>query len=118
MYFGIMCIPHNKRDSYQMTEVPPPPLPTCLHPHEGREGGDRWEGSVLTSDFQLALHLVLAQRVDSHAGVFAPVEGARLANVEGQHSLVVLHQVLGILADDHLVLHPDNLRLRLWEKSN
>jgi len=68
--------------------------------------------SPLTSDVQLALHFVRAQLVDRHAGVFASVEGARLANVEGQHSLVVPHQELGILTDDHLVLHPDNLRLR------
>lgn len=67
--------------------------------------------SLPTSDIQLALHLILAQFIDCHAGVFSSVKGARLANVEGQHSLVVLHQVLWILANDHLVLHPDDLRL-------
>lgn len=71
----------------------------------------RSAASVPTSDVQLALHLILAQLVDRHAGVFASVEGARLANVEGQHPLVVLHQVLWILANNHLVLHPDDLRL-------
>lgn len=65
-----------------------------------------------TSNVQLALHLISAQLVDGHAGVFAAVKGARPANVEGHHALVVLHQVLGVVADDHLVLHPHDLGLR------
>lgn len=67
--------------------------------------------SSVTSDIQLAFHLILAQLIDSHAGVFASIEGAWLTNIEGQHSLVILHQEFRIITDDHSVLHPDNLRL-------
>lgn len=64
-----------------------------------------------TSDLQFTLHLVLAQVVDGPAGVSAPIEQAGLTDVEGQDALFVLHQILGIPADDHVVLHPNDLWL-------
>lgn len=65
-----------------------------------------------TSDLQLAFHLVLAQVVDGPAGVSAPIEHARFADVQSQHALFVHHQVLGVVADDHVVLLPDDLGLK------
>ena len=91
-----------------LSQLPPPPsssVPSHLC----------CPSSALTSDIQLALHFILAQFIDSHAGVFASVEAARLPNVESQHSLVVLHNELGILTNDHSVLHPYNLWLRCRE---
>lgn len=64
-----------------------------------------------TSNLQLALHLVLPEIVDGPAGVPAPVKQARLADIQRQHALLVLHQILGVSADDHIVLHPNNLWL-------
>lgn len=64
-----------------------------------------------TSDLQLALHLVLSQLVDGPTRVAAAVKLTGLPDVERQHALFVLHQVLGVLADDHVVLHPDDFRL-------
>lgn len=64
-----------------------------------------------TSDLQLALHLVLPEVVDSSAGVSSTVEQTRLTDIQSQHALFVLHQVLWVLADDHVVLHPDDLWL-------
>lgn len=69
-----------------------------------------------TSDLQLALHLVLSQLVDGPTGVAAAVELTGLSDIECQHALFVLHQVLGVLADDHVVLHPDDFRLSGGEK--
>lgn len=76
-----------------------------------------WEGKLRrrTSNLQLALHLVLPEIVDGPAGVSAPVKQARLANIQSQHALVVLHQELGVLTDDHVVLHPNDLWLRNGE---
>lgn len=64
-----------------------------------------------TSDLQLALHLVFPKVVDGPAGVSAPIKQARLADIQSQHALFVLHQILGVLTDDHIVLHPDDLWL-------
>lgn len=64
-----------------------------------------------TSDLQPALHFVLAEVVYGPAGVSTAVEQARLADIQSQHPLFVLHQILGVLADDHVVLHPDDLWL-------
>lgn len=64
-----------------------------------------------TSDLQLALHLVFPEVVDGPAGVSAPIKQARLADIQSQHALFVLHQILGVLTDDHIVLHPDDLWL-------
>lgn len=88
-----------------MTKVPPVLSSVLLYPL-------RRLPSVLTSDIKCALHFIFAQFIDSHARVFPSIKGAGLSNVEGQNSLIVLHQVLGILPNNHLVLHPDNLRLR------
>lgn len=109
----IVCTPHMKRklilpSNYQRSPPPPSSLPlpsastlsSFLIP------------SVLTSDVQLALHFIGAELVDGHAGVSSSVKGAWLANVQGQHSLVVPHQELGILTDDNIVLPPGDLRLR------
>ena len=64
-----------------------------------------------TSNLQLALHLILTQIVDGPAGVSSPIKQARLANIQRQHALFVLHQILGVLTDDHIVLHPNDLWL-------
>lgn len=68
-------------------------------------------GGPPTSDLQPALHLVLAQLVDGPAGVATAVELTGLPDVERQYALFVLHQVLGVLTDDHVVLHPDDFWL-------
>lgn len=49
--------------------------------------------------------------VDGPAGVSAPIKQPRPADIQSQHALFVLHQILGVLTDDHTVLHPDDLRL-------
>lgn len=67
-----------------------------------------------TSNLQLALHLVLPEIIDGPAGVFPPIKHARLADVQSQHALVVLHQKLGVFTDDYIVLHPNDL----WLKHN
>ncbi len=64
-----------------------------------------------TSNLQLALHLILPEIVDGPAGVSAPVKQARLADIQSQHALFVLHQILGVFTDDHAVLHPNDLWL-------
>lgn len=65
----------------------------------------------VTSDLQLALHLILAEVIDSLACVLPSVEQAGLADVQSQDALVVLHEELGVAADYCLVLHPDDLGL-------
>lgn len=65
-----------------------------------------------TSHLQLALHLVLPEIVDGLAGVSASVEQARLADIQSQHALAVLHHELGVFTDDHVVLLPNDLRLQ------
>lgn len=46
------------------------------------------------------------------AGVHTAVKAARLADLQRADALVVDLPELGVVTDDHLVLHPDNLRLR------
>lgn len=70
----------------------------------------------ITSDLQLALHLVLAKVVDGLACVHPRVEQAGLADVQSQDALVVLHEELGVATDDYLVLHPDDLGLDAREQ--
>ncbi len=65
-----------------------------------------------TSNLQLALHLVFPEIVDGPAGVSASVKRAWLADIQSQHALFVLHQVLGVFTDDHIVLHPNDLWLK------
>lgn len=65
----------------------------------------------LTSNLQLALHLVHSEIVDGPARVSAPIKQAWLANIQSQHALFVLHQILGVFTDDHTVLHPNDLGL-------
>lgn len=100
---------------------------TCLDP--GHVLTHYFEAMVLwevkftqhTSNLQLALHLVLPEIVDGPAGVSAPIKQAWLADIQSQHALFVLHQVLGVFTDDHIVLHPNDLWLKdsvLEEKAN
>lgn len=65
----------------------------------------------VTSDLQLALHLVLSEVVNGLARVHPRVEQAGLADVQSQDTLVVLHEELGVAANYYLVLHPDDLGL-------
>lgn len=65
-----------------------------------------------TSNLQLALHLVLPEIVDGPAGVSAPIKRAWLTDIQSQHALFVLHQVLRVFTDDHVVLHPNDLWLK------
>lgn len=86
---------------------------TC--PDPGQALTHYFETTVLwehTSNLQLALHFILPEIIDGPAGVSAPVKRARLADIQSQHALVVLHQELGVFTDDHLVLHPNDLWLK------
>lgn len=65
-----------------------------------------------TSNLQLAFHFILPKIIDGSAGVSAPIEQAWLAYIQSQHTLVVLHQELGVFTDDHTILHPNDLWLQ------
>lgn len=65
-----------------------------------------------TSNLQLAFHFILPKIIDGSAGVSAPIEQAWLADIQSQHTLIVLHQELGVFTDDHIVLHPNDLWLQ------
>lgn len=70
----------------------------------------------LTFDFQLAGDNRLAMFIDGLASVHAAIKVTGLADLQRADALVVNLPVLGVITDDHLILHPLNPRLQRKER--
>lgn len=70
----------------------------------------------LTFDLQLAGDNRLTMFIEGLACVHAAIKVTRLADLQRADALVVYLPVLGIITNDHLVLHPLNLRLQREER--
>lgn len=66
---------------------------------------------MFTSDLEFTFHLGHAKVINGPARVHPSIEQTRLTDVEGENALIILHDELGVTADDHFILHPDDLRL-------
>lgn len=71
---------------------------------------------IRTFDLQLAGDHSLSLGVLGSAGVHTTIEAAGLTDLQGANALVGELTKLGVVADDHLILQPLDLRLRGEEK--
>lgn len=71
----------------------------------------------LTFNLQFAGNQGLSVFVPGPAGVDAAVKVAGLADLEGADALVVHLPELGVVTNDHLILHPFDLGLQRSQKT-